>query len=125
MAPKEKKALGNKESTILRRAIQYYDGGKYKASLKDAESILKKLPEHGETLAIKALCLAQLEKRKQAVDIAKKGLRQDLTSFLCWHALAICQKKDRNYEEALKCYIQAARLEQVRSIHPPFFKDIF
>ncbi len=115
MAPiaKDKKALGLKEQTVLRRAISEYDSGKHKLALKSAESVLKKFPQHGETLAIKALCLASMERRTEALDTAKKGLRLDLSSFLCWHALAICQRKDRNYEEALKAYLQAARLEPV------------
>ena len=109
--PKDNKVLPAKEATILRRAIAEYDSGKYKVSLKSAETVLKKSPNHGETLAVKGLCLAQLERKVEAVEVAKQGLRQDLTSFLCWHALAICQRRIRNYQEALKCYIQAARLE--------------
>lgn len=96
---------------LFARLIQEYENRKYKPALKTADAILSKAPEHGETLAIKGLVLFTLQQREEGLKLAKLGVRHDLTSFICWHALGIVYRMDRNYEESLKCYAQALRIE--------------
>jgi hypothetical protein len=50
-----------------------------------AVQVLKKFPEHGETLAMKGLVLNCQEKKEEAYDFVKRGLRHDVKSHVCWH----------------------------------------
>jgi N-alpha-acetyltransferase 15/16, NatA auxiliary subunit len=74
--------------------------------------ILRKFPEHGDTLAFKALLVSQFpERQAEAHDIAKAGLKADIKSFMCWHVFGLLHKQDRNYEQAAKCYMNAMRID--------------
>ena len=51
--------------------------------------ILKKNPDHGETLAMKGLiinCMNE-ERKEEAFDLVKRGLKHNLKSHVCWHVL--------------------------------------
>ncbi|KAJ1602583.1 hypothetical protein NDA14_006770 [Ustilago hordei] len=109
--PPKRAALPTKERTLFQRLIQEYETKKYKLGLKTADTILKKFPDHGETVAMKGLLLGSTHRRNEGIELAKKGVRLDLTSFICWHALGILHRQDKNYEEAIKCYTQALRIE--------------
>ncbi len=109
--PPKRAALPTKERTLFQRLIQEYETKKYKLGLKTADTILKKFPDHGETVSMKGLLLGSTNRREEGIELAKKGVRLDLTSFICWHALGILHRQDRNYEEAIKCYTQALRIE--------------
>ena len=54
-----------------------------------APQVLKKNPDHGETLAMKGLIInCQNEERKdEAFDLVKRGLKHNLKSHVCWHVL--------------------------------------
>lgn len=104
-------ALPTKERALFTRLIQEYEGKKYKLGLKTADSILKKYPEHGETLCMKGLILGSTGDRQGGLELAKQGVRRDLMSFISWHALGILNRMDKNYDEAIKCYSQALRIE--------------
>ncbi|WFD31251.1 hypothetical protein MSPP1_002285 [Malassezia sp. CBS 17886] len=109
--PPKKVPLSAKERVLFARLIQEYETKKYRLAIKTADAILKRFPEHGETLCLKGLVLFTLHEREEGLRLAKLGLRHDLTSFICWHALGIVYRMDRNYEESLKCYAQALRIE--------------
>ncbi|EST06505.1 Tetratricopeptide TPR2 [Kalmanozyma brasiliensis GHG001] len=109
--PPKRAALPTKERTLFQRLIQEYETKKYKLGLKTADTILKKFPDHGETVAMKGLLLGSTNRREEGIELAKRGVRLDLTSFICWHALGILHRQDRNFEEAIKCYTQALRIE--------------
>ncbi|PWN37084.1 N-terminal acetyltransferase A, auxiliary subunit [Meira miltonrushii] len=118
MAPPVKKPLAggktilpNKEKGLFAKLIQEYESKKYKIGLKTADQILKKFPEHGETLCMKGLILASLNRQNEGLELAKQGLRFDLTSFISWHALGILNRIVKNYNESIKCYSQALRIE--------------
>lgn len=57
----------------------------YKKGIKTADSVLRKFPEHGETLAMKGLLLNCLERKEEAYDLVKRGVKADLRSHVCWH----------------------------------------
>ena len=103
--------LSTKERALFARLIQEYEMRKYHPALKTADAILARAPDHGETIALKGLILFSLQRREEGLYMAKLGVRRDLTSFICWHALGIVYRMDRNYEEALKCYAQALKIE--------------
>ncbi|PKI82411.1 hypothetical protein MVES1_003365 [Malassezia vespertilionis] len=103
--------LPAKEKGLFARLIQEYESRKYKPALKSADAILKRVPYHAETLAIKGLVLASMHRRAEGLKLAKESLRLNLMSFICWHTLGIIHRMERNYEESLKCYTQALRIE--------------
>ncbi|KAG8970736.1 hypothetical protein FRC03_004118 [Tulasnella sp. 419] len=107
-----KRALPTKENALFKSLLQLYETRQYKRAQKIADQILKKVPEHGETTSMKGLVLYNLHKKEEGLELVKKGVLLDLTSHICWHVLGIVHKADRNYEEALKCYLQALRFDK-------------
>ncbi|CAJ0877381.1 6030_t:CDS:10 [Entrophospora sp. SA101] len=89
--------------------IKYYEFKQYKKGLKAAEQILKKFPEHGETLAMKGLFLNHMDRKEEAHDFVRKGIRYDLNS---WHVYGLLHRSDKNYGEALKCYTRALKFDK-------------
>ena len=63
---------------------------------------------------MKGLVLTHMGRREEGLDLVKKGIRLDLTSHICWHVFGLIQKGEKNYEEALKSYIQALKFDRVR-----------
>jgi hypothetical protein len=55
--------LPSKETGLFRQVVKLYETKQYKKAIKAADQILKKFPDHGETLAMKvwaACCVAWL-----------------------------------------------------------------
>ncbi|KAF9157176.1 N-alpha-acetyltransferase 16, NatA auxiliary subunit [Mortierella sp. AD010] len=104
--------LPQKEANLFKQILRCYETKEYKKGLKGAEQILKKFPEHGETLALKGLFCNHLDKKEEAYEFVRRGLRLDLKSHVCWHVFGLLHRSDRNYEEALKCYAQALRIDK-------------
>ncbi|KAI8344094.1 NMDA receptor-regulated protein 1-domain-containing protein [Chlamydoabsidia padenii] len=101
--------LAPKESAIFRNVLKNYELRQYKKGLKLAESILKKYPNHGETLALKGIFLNNLDKKAEGYEYVKQGVKNDLTSHICWHVYGLMHRADKNYAEAAKCYTQALK----------------
>ena len=64
-----------------------------------------------ETMCMKGLLLSCLEKKEDAYELARKGLKADLRSHVCWHVLGLIYRSDRNYAESSKCYKSALRMD--------------
>lgn len=61
---------------------------------------------------MKGLSLNCLGKKDEAYENVKRGLKNDLTSFICWHAYGLLQRSDYKYDEAIKCYRNALKWNQ-------------
>ncbi|TCD68847.1 hypothetical protein EIP91_009561 [Steccherinum ochraceum] len=107
-----KRALPSKESTLFKELLNLYESRQLKKGLKTADQILKKFPEHGETVCMKGLILTHMGRREEGIDLVKKGVRLDLTSHIVWHVFGLIQKGEKNYEEALKSYTQALKFDK-------------
>lgn len=124
--------LSSKESSLFRQVIRHYDSKQYKKGphtipsfllwysiltrggvigLKVAEQILRKNPNHGDTLAMKALILNSQGKTEEAFALAKVALRNDMKSHVCWHVYGLLYRAEKNFEEAIKAYKFALKLE--------------
>lgn len=57
----------------------------YKKANKTADAILTKFPDHGETLAMKGLVLNCMERKQEAYDYVKRGVKANIRSSMCWH----------------------------------------
>eukprot|EP00742_Colponemidia_sp_Colp-10_P007680 GILJ01008278.1.p1 GENE.GILJ01008278.1~~GILJ01008278.1.p1 ORF type:complete len:869 (-),score=166.02 GILJ01008278.1:155-2761(-) len=104
--------LPPKEQALFKQIIKYYEQKQYKKGLKCADSILKKFPDDGETLAMRGLTLNCMDKKEEAYDYVRRGLRQAVRSHVCWHVYGLLYRSDRDYMEAIKCYRNALRIDQ-------------
>lgn len=109
-----KNPLPPKESALFKRILKCYEQKQYKNGLKFCKQILSnpKYGDHGETLAMKGLTLNCLGRKEEAYDFVRKGLRNDLTSHVCWHVFGLLQRSDRKYDEAIKCYRNALKWDK-------------
>ncbi|KAJ3016379.1 hypothetical protein HKX48_004057 [Thoreauomyces humboldtii] len=112
MPPKQSRELPQKESSVFKGILKLYEHKQYKRGLKQAEQILKKFPEHGETQAMKGLFLSHLNRKEEGYEFVKKGLRNDLMSHTCWHVYGLMHRADKNYDEAIKCYVNALKFDK-------------
>lgn len=103
--------LASKESALFRAVIRSYEDKQYKRGLKSAELILKKYPRHGDTTAMKALILNSQGKTEEAFLLSKDALTMDMKSHICWHVYGLLYRANKNFEEAIKAYKFALRLE--------------
>ncbi|KAF8156996.1 NMDA receptor-regulated protein 1-domain-containing protein [Crassisporium funariophilum] len=108
----KKTPLPSKEATLFKELLTLYETRQLKKGLKTADLILKKFPEHGETLCMKGLVMTHMGRKDEGIDLVKKGVRLDLMSHICWHVFGLIQKADKHYEEALKSYTQALRFDK-------------
>ncbi|KAF9255052.1 N-terminal acetyltransferase A, auxiliary subunit [Marasmius fiardii PR-910] len=107
-----KRALPSKEGTLFKELLTLYETRQLKKGIKTSDQILKKFPEHGETLCMKGLILTHMGRRDEGIEMVKKGVRLDLTSHIVWHVFGLIQKGEKNYEEALKSYTQALKFDK-------------
>ncbi|KAL5521607.1 hypothetical protein ACEPAF_2355 [Sanghuangporus sanghuang] len=112
MAPPQKKALPSKESSLFKELLQLYETKQLKKGVKTADQILKKVPDHGETLCMKGLIITHMGRREEGLELVKKGIRLDITSHIVWHVYGLIQKAERDYEGALKSYTQALKCDR-------------
>ncbi|KAF2995813.1 hypothetical protein E8E13_001290 [Curvularia kusanoi] len=103
--------LPSKEQTLFRSVVKYYEGKQYKKGLKAADQILKKHATHGDTQAMKALILNSQGHGDEAFALCKEALRNDMKSHICWHVYGLLWRSVKNYEEAIKAYKFALRIE--------------
>ncbi|XP_069882782.1 N-alpha-acetyltransferase 16, NatA auxiliary subunit isoform X1 [Dipodomys merriami] len=106
--------LPPKESNLFKRVLKCYEQKQYKNGLKFCKMILlnSKFAEHGETLAMKGLILNCLGKKEEAYEFVRKGLRSDVKSHVCWHVYGLLQRSEKKYDEAIKCYRNALKLDR-------------
>lgn len=99
--------LPKKEAEIFKNVIKFYESKQYKKGLKNADAILRRYPDHGETLCMKGLIVNAVaasalspwgappeakrgdgqqqqttttvsDKKKEAVELVKRGLMMDM-----------------------------------------------
>uniref|UniRef100_A0A1D1XV89 N-alpha-acetyltransferase 16, NatA auxiliary subunit n=1 Tax=Anthurium amnicola TaxID=1678845 RepID=A0A1D1XV89_9ARAE len=104
-------SLPPKEANLFKVIVKSYETKQYKKGLKAADAILKKFPDHGETLSMKGLTLNCMDRKSEAYELVRRGLKNDLKSHVCWHVYGLLYRSDREYREAIKCYRNALRID--------------
>ncbi|RXM98062.1 N-alpha-acetyltransferase 16, NatA auxiliary subunit [Acipenser ruthenus] len=61
---------------------------------------------------MKGLALNCLGKKEEAFEFVRKGLRSDLKSHVCLHVYGLLLRSDKKYDEAIKCYRNALKLDK-------------
>lgn len=108
----EHRKLPSKENSLFKSIARCYETKQYKKGLKAADAILKRFPEHGETLAMRGLILNCLDRKEEAREHVRLGLRADLRSHVCWHVYGLLYRSEGDYAEAIKCYRNALRIDR-------------
>jgi peptide alpha-N-acetyltransferase len=62
---------------------------------------------------MKGLILNCMEKKEEGEDLIRSGLRYNIKSHVCWHVYGLLHRSNRNYGEAIKCYLNALRIDVV------------
>lgn len=106
--------LPPKQNGVFKKILKCYDYKQYKMGLKLTKQILGNpdTANHGETLAMKGLILNCMGRKAEAYEYVRKGLRNDLTSHVCWHVYGLLQRSDHKYDEAIKCYRNALKYDK-------------
>ena len=60
---------------------------------------------------MKALIINSLGRSEEAFTLAKAALRMDMKSHVCWHVYGLLYRSANNFEEAIKAYRFALKLE--------------
>eukprot|EP00613_Pedinella_sp_CCMP2098_P071573 CAMPEP_0171911540 /NCGR_PEP_ID=MMETSP0993-20121228/10359_1 /TAXON_ID=483369 /ORGANISM="non described non described, Strain CCMP2098" /LENGTH=1206 /DNA_ID=CAMNT_0012545077 /DNA_START=28 /DNA_END=3644 /DNA_ORIENTATION=+ len=105
----DKKELPRKEQELFKSIAKHYETKQYKKGVKAADVVLKRFPDHGETQAMKALCLSCLDKKEEAYVLVKEALRNDMRSHVCWHVQGLLHRSDKEYLKAIRAYKQALK----------------
>ncbi len=79
--------------------------------LKAADQVLRKVPDHGDTQAMKALIINSQGHTEEAFALAKVALTHDMKSHICWHVYGLLYRSVKNFEEAIKAYKFALKME--------------
>ena len=79
--------------------------------LKTADQVLKKNPNHADTQAMKALILNSQGHEEEAFALAKTALNNNMKSHVCWHVYGLLYRAVKNYDESIKAYKFALRLD--------------
>jgi N-alpha-acetyltransferase 15/16, NatA auxiliary subunit len=59
---------------------------------------------------MKALIFSAMGKRDEAHVQIKKVLFKNMGNFTCWHVMGILHRKDKEYDQARRAYIQALKI---------------
>lgn len=60
---------------------------------------------------MKALIIGSQGHTEEAFDLAKIALNNNMKSQVCWHVYGLLYRQDKNFEEAIKAYKFALRLD--------------
>eukprot|EP00127_Corallochytrium_limacisporum_P000367 Clim_evm62s11 gene=Clim_evmTU62s11 len=110
--PRGDEPLPAKEQNLFRQIVNLYERKQYKKGIKTCEQVLKKFPNHGETLAMKGLLCMYLNRKTEAYELVRLGLRNNLKSHICWHVYGLLWRMDKNYDEAVKSYNNALKWDK-------------
>jgi len=107
--------LPAKENLLFKTILRCYETKAYKKGLKAADKVLETFPLHGETLAMKGLTMNCLNKKDEATALVKKGLAMNIKSHVCWHVFGLLYRSEQKYDDAIKCYQNALRIDTENS----------
>ncbi|UJR23099.1 hypothetical protein I4U23_026122 [Adineta vaga] len=104
--------LLSRENTLFKKVVRFYEQKQYKKGLTATREILKKCPNHGETLAMKGLILNSMGKKDEALESIRSGIKNNMASHIVWHVYGLYQRSERKYDEAIKAYKKALQCEK-------------
>lgn len=61
---------------------------------------------------MKGIILNCMGRHDEAMEVVKRGLTSDLKSHICWHVYGLVQRSDKKYDEAMKAYKMALKIDR-------------
>lgn len=107
----QQQQLSNKDGALFRQVVKHFENKQYKKGLKTADQVLKKNPNHADTQAMKALIMSHQGQEEEAFALAKTALNNNMKSHVCWHVYGLLYRAVKNYDESIKAYKFALRLD--------------
>ncbi|CAF3920737.1 unnamed protein product, partial [Rotaria magnacalcarata] len=104
--------LPSRENGLFKKLVRFYEQKQYKKGLTSAREILKKFPNHGETLSMKGLILNAMGRKEEALENIRNGIKNNMSSHVVWHVYGLFQRSERKYDEAIKAYKRALQCEK-------------
>ena len=65
--------------------------------------------------ASQGLILNCMERKPEAYELVRKGIKCDMKSHVCWHVFGLLYRSDREYLQAIKCYRSALKWDPENS----------
>merc|ERR1719203_1323545 len=115
LSTSDQQKLPAKLNNKLQNIVKLYELGQYSKGVKESEKILQEYPENGETLAMKGLCLLNVNVKvntKEAKELIQNGLKKNIKSQICWHTKGLMHRHLYDYADAARCLTQAVRAAQ-------------
>merc|ERR1712018_747111 len=104
--------LGPREKSLFDKLMKHYEAKQFRLGIQCSKKILQKIPNHGETISMKALIVNAMGNYDEAMELARQGLRCNFKSATCWHVIGILESKTRSYDKALAAYRNALTNEE-------------
>ena len=110
--PPGQQVLVGKEASTFKEVNRLYECRDFKKALRLCDDILKKVADHGETMALKAMCLHGSGKKEEALELSRRALKANMKSQVTWHVLGTMHRSDMNHREAMRCFLQALKWDK-------------
>ena len=106
--------LSSKDAANFKRLVKCHEEKQYKNGLRLAKQILanSKCAKHAETIAYRGMCLNGLGRQDEALEAVKTAIKCDLKCSLAWRAYGLVVRSERKYEEAVKCFRNALKIDK-------------
>ncbi|CAD8097828.1 unnamed protein product [Paramecium primaurelia] len=99
--------LNTKQNNEFKSLMRLLEAKDYKKGLKHSEKLLEQVPDNQEVVSLKAIFMYYNEEREAGLALAYQAVLKNLASDFCWHIYGLIQKAEKNYIQAVKCFIQA------------------
>ena len=133
LAIAEQQKLPQKFQNIFdKQILPEYEADNHRECVKNCDRVLQIYPKHGETNAMKGLCLhcmgsvsedadddgkeksfefeeegKKRDLRERGMKLIGEGLRYNLKSSICWRVKGLAHRSEKDWESAIKSYKMA------------------
>ncbi|CAD8181959.1 unnamed protein product [Paramecium octaurelia] len=102
-------SLNAKQSGEFKALVKLLDAKDYKKGLRNTEKLLEQVPDNWEVVSLKAIFMYYNDEQQKGLELAKQAVFKNLGSDFCWHIYGLIYKAQKNYIEAVKCFLQAIK----------------
>jgi len=105
------KDLNKANKKLFKELVKLYDSKMYKKAFKIGDKIMNTQPNHSETLAMKALILNTVGRKKESYELINKAIMANFQSFTSWNIKGMIERTDKNFDSAKSCFVKSAEIE--------------
>ncbi|KAM3138417.1 hypothetical protein pb186bvf_009503 [Paramecium bursaria] len=100
--------LSNKQEQEFKSLVKLLEQKDYKKGLKSIEKLAQQT-ENAQVHSLRAIFLYHNDQQEEGFQLAKASLTKDMKSYFCWHILGLIHKANKNYPDAVKCFLQSLK----------------